>query len=162
MVLQTVDSPSPLPPTPTTITKAHPPSSHPPIPHSAGAFSTTSFALSSPLPSKTALSLPTTVAPSSTSHAKTIAETPVIGPSAHLAGHVISRDTPVGHVMSHSASHDQKEQVLSPTTDDEQMKHIEKVGCKSVKTTCIYTCVALMFTGYRGPSLNRGGDDPLT
>ena len=155
MVLQTVDSPSPLPPTPTTVTKAHPHSSHPPVPHSAGVFSTSSFSLPSPLPSKTAvqpLSLPTTVPPSSSSHANTaiISETPpsVIGPSAHLAGrvmshdtpvgHVMSHDTPVGHVMSHGASHDQKQQVFSPTTDDDQMKHIEKVCCKSEKNTCVY------------------------
>lgn len=142
MVLQTVDSPSPLLPTPTTVTKAHPHSSHP---HSAGVFSTSSFALPSPLPSKTVvqpLSLPTTVTPSSTSHANTaiIAETPpsVIGPSTHLAGHVMSHDTHVGHVMSHSASHDQKQQVFSPTTDDDQMKHIEKVCYNSEKT---YLCV---------------------
>lgn len=140
MVLQTVDSPSPLPPTPTTVTKAHPHSSHPPVPHSASVFSTSSFSLPSPLPSKTVvqpLSLPTTVPPSSSSHANTaiISETPpsVIGPSAHLAGRVMSHDTPVGHVMSHGASHDKKQQVFTPTTDDDQMKHIEKVCCKSEK-----------------------------
>lgn len=68
---------------------------------------------------------------SSTSHANTasIAKTPsVIGPSAQLAGHLMSRDTPMGHMMSHSASHDQKDQVFSPTADDDQMKHIEKVS----------------------------------
>lgn len=132
MVLQTVDSPSST--SSTTVTKAHLPSSQPPKPHTTNVFPTSSFPVSSQLPSKPVvrpLSLPTTVT-SSTSHANTasIAETPpsVIGPSAHLAGHVMSRDTPVGHMISHGASHDQKGQVFSPTTDDDQMKHIEKVN----------------------------------
>ena len=57
-----------------------------------------------------------------------LAETPptIIGPTAHLAGHMVSGDS---HMISHGASGDrQKEQIFSPTSaEEDQMRHIEKV-----------------------------------
>ena len=124
--MQTVDSPSPPP---NMVIKAQPPTSHPPKPHITTASAVRPLSLS------TTTSSLTSVNPMNPVNSGTIAETPptVIGPSAHLAGHVTSRDWPVGHMMSHNTSHDQKDSVFSPTTDDDQMKHIEKV------CTCMHT-----------------------
>ena len=126
--MQTVDSPSPPP---NMVIKAQPPTSHPPKPHITTASAVRPLSLS------TTTSSLTSVNPMNPVNSGTIAETPptVIGPSAHLASHVTSHDWPVGHMMSHNTSHDPKDSVFSPTTDDDQMKHIEKV------CACVHTCI---------------------
>lgn len=60
-------------------------------------------------------------------HVATITKTvpSVIGPTAHLAGHMIPRA--MSHDMSHGVPHDQQNTVFSSVTGDDQMKHIEKV-----------------------------------
>ena len=195
--MQTVDSPSPpLPPPPTTTAaqKAHPLPSHPPPPvsHTTNIFPDVSSSTIPPSASKPVirpLLLGTSTNSPSVNPASSIAETPpsVIGPSAHLASHVMSHDRPVGHMMSHGVSHDQNDSVFSPTTDEDQMKHIEKVHTctcmcvsKSAHTPTPHTPLTLpsshshpshshphtltphTLTGHRGSPVHRRRRDPLT
>ena len=125
------------PPGPAQLTKSlpplPPPKSHLVTTPTASVFPTATEPLPDPV---RPLSLSTSLVPVTSVNPATIAESlpTVIGPTAHLASGAVSGD---GHMISRGVSHDQqKGHLFSSSTEEDQMRHIEKVWNPTASTFC--------------------------